>query len=120
MMTVEDRLEGVGGVAQQMKTIGDLDRLGSALADAVGIGTGPVTGNDLDTGMLFQPRRQRLGLPVGQQVERAFPLQVADDRAVMLSTAEGEVIDVEHVRRLGGLQADRPNQARQGVGAERG
>ena len=52
MMTVEDRLEGVGCVAQQMKAVGDLDRLGSALADAVCIGAGPITGDDLDTGML--------------------------------------------------------------------
>jgi hypothetical protein len=53
MMTVEERLEGVGCVARQMKAVGDLDRLGCALADAVGISAGPIAGDDLDAGMLF-------------------------------------------------------------------
>jgi hypothetical protein len=119
MMTVEHRLEGVGGVAQKMKTIGDLDRRGSALADAVGKGAGPVAGDDLGTGMLFEPRCQRLGLSVGQQVDRASAFEISEDRAVMLATAEGEVIDAKHTCRFGGLQDDRPNQAQHGVGAER-
>jgi hypothetical protein len=119
MVSVEYRLEGIGGIAQQMKPISDLDRLGSALADAVGKGAGPVAGDDLGTRMLFEPRCQRLSLTVGQQVDRASAFEIAEDRAVMLATPEGEVIDAQHTWRLGGFQDDRPDQAQHGVGAER-
>jgi hypothetical protein len=102
-----------------MKTIGDLDRLGSALADAVGKGAGLVVGNDFRTAVLFKPRCQRLGLSVGQMVDCASAFEIADNPAVMLATPEGDVIDAEYTRRFGGLQDDRLDQAQHSAGAER-
>src|SRR4051794_671175 len=102
-----------------MEAVGDLDRLGRAFADAVGIGAGAVTSDDLDTRVGLEPSLQGFGLPVGQQLEGAWLFQVADDRAVMLTTAERPVIDANHPRCPGRFQVDGPDQAQQGGGAER-
>ena len=74
---VEHLPERVTAVAQQVPAVGDLDRLRRPLADAVGVGTGAVAADDLDAGMALEPGRQRLGLPVGQQVDDAAALEVA-------------------------------------------
>ena len=55
VVSVEHRLQGIGTVAQEMPTVGDLERLRCALPDAVGIGASPIAGHDLDRGIPLQP-----------------------------------------------------------------
>ena len=61
MMTVESVAHGIAQIAQQVEPVGNLDRLRSAGANAVGKGTGPVAGDDLDAGMRLQPGGDGLG-----------------------------------------------------------
>jgi hypothetical protein len=67
--------------------IGHLQCLRSPLPSAIGISVGSISGNDLHTWMRPQPAGQGLGLAVGQQINRATPLQVDQDRAIALSLA---------------------------------
>lgn len=54
-MAIENLHQRLGAVLQQMEAVGDLDRVRSAAAHAVGVGAGPVAGDDLGTGMALQP-----------------------------------------------------------------
>jgi hypothetical protein len=61
MMAVESVAHGIPEIAQQVEAIGNLDRLRSPDSNAVGIGAGPVAGDDLDAGMGLQPGGDGLG-----------------------------------------------------------
>jgi hypothetical protein len=84
-----------------MPPICDLHGVRGSLARAIGIGPGPVTGDNLDTRVLAQPSRQGLGLPIRQQVDHPVALQVDQDGAVAVTTAPRPVINRQHTR--GGL-----------------
>jgi hypothetical protein len=93
MMSVKDARQGVAEIAQKMPAIRNLDRFRSAGPNTIGIAAGPIPGDDLDTGMLFQPRLDRLGLAVTQQVNRSVSIfQIDDDSAVASATTPGPVI----------------------------
>ena len=64
----------------------------------------------LDGGLRAQPVAQRLGLPVGQQVDDAASLEVDDDRAVGLPAAQRPVVDADDPRRLHGRQRQASHQ----------
>jgi hypothetical protein len=116
---VERLGQGVAEVAQQVPAVGDLDRLRRAAADAVGVGAGAVTRDDLHAGVGPQPRPDGLRVAVGQQVDRAVALQVDDERAVAPATAPGPVVDADDARRRGHRQRRRLDQAQQRVAADR-
>jgi hypothetical protein len=119
-MTVESVAHGIAEIAQQVEPVGDLDCLRSPGPNAVGIGAGPVTGDDLDAGMRLQPGGDRLGLAIGQEVDGAIgALQIHDQGAVALATAPGPVIDTDDARRRCRFNRDSPDQAQQGVAADR-
>ena len=67
MMAVESVAHGIAEIAQQVEPVGNLDRLRSPGANAVGIGAGPVAGDDLDAGMRLQPGGDGLGLRSGSR-----------------------------------------------------
>ena len=78
--------------------VADLDGIRSPPADAVGIAAGAITGNDLSTGMILQPGRNRVTLAVRQQVDRPVALQIDDDGAVALAPPPCPVIDADDAR----------------------
>lgn len=109
----------VGAVAQEVEAVGDLDCFWRTLADAVGIGAGPIACDDLDARMSLEPVLQGFRLPVGQQLDGAWLFQVADHCPVVLTTAEGPVIDANHPRCPRRFQFDCPDQAQHCCRAER-
>ena len=80
MMTVESGAHGIAQIAQQVEAVGHLDRLRSAGANAVGKGTGPVAGDDLDARMILQPGGDGLGTAIRQQLDRLHKMAQAAGR----------------------------------------
>jgi hypothetical protein len=118
-MPIESPRHGIIEVAQEMPPIADLDGIRSPTADAVGIAAGAITGNDLSTGMILQPGRNRVTLAVRQQVDRPVALQIDDDGAVALAAPPGPVINADDARRRSRFNRRGPDQAQQGVAADR-
>jgi hypothetical protein len=54
-MTSQDMLQDFAQIAQQMETVGDLQRIGRALAGSFGVSTRPVTTDHLRWGVVAQP-----------------------------------------------------------------
>jgi len=119
VVPVEHPGQGVAEVAQKVPAICNLNGLGRAAANAVGVSTGAVTRDDLDAGMVVQPSPNRLRLTVGQNIDRTVALQIDDERAVMLAPAPSPVIDADDARRRRRRQRRRPDQAQQRVAADR-
>jgi hypothetical protein len=69
--------------------------------------------------MILQPSRDRVTLAVGQQVDRPVAFQIDDDRAVALAAPPGPVIDADDARRRCWFNRHSPDQAQQGVAADR-
>lgn len=65
---VDHRLDRLAEMARQVPAICHPNGIGRALADAVGMGAGPIPGGDRDAGRLAQPGGQGLGLPVWRQI----------------------------------------------------
>ena len=100
-----DRLLGVlGQVVPQVPAVGDLDRARRARPGALGVVAGPVPADDPRAGMRRQPRLQRGGLPVRQQVDHVPGAHVHQHRPVDLALGQREVIDPEYLRRGGDLR----------------
>jgi hypothetical protein len=98
VVPVEHPGQGVAEVAQKVPAVRDLDGLGRAAANAVGVSTGAVTRDDVDAGMVAQPSPNRLRLAVGQNIDGTVALQIDDDRAVALSLAPSPVVDADDAR----------------------
>ncbi len=95
-----DRLLGIfGQVVPQMPAIGDLDRVRRARPGALSVVAGPVPADDLRAGMRRQPRLQRGGLPVRQQVHHVPGTHVHQHCPVDIALGQREVIDSEDLRR---------------------
>jgi hypothetical protein len=87
-----------------MPAVGHLDRVRRALARAVGVSSGPVTADHLRARVRGQPRLQRGGLAVGQQLDRLPGGQVHQHGAVDPPFPEGEIIHAGHLRRSADLR----------------
>jgi hypothetical protein len=66
-MLVEHLLQGLGEIAQEMPSIGDLRGGRSPLPRPVGVGGRAVACNHLDARMGLEPLRQGLGRPIREQ-----------------------------------------------------
>lgn len=88
----------VAQIAPQMPAVADLHRVGQRPTNRLGVGGRAVPAHDFDLCLSAQPCRQRVGLPVGQDID-AFPgLGIDDDRGVAVAAAQGEVVDPDHSR----------------------
>jgi hypothetical protein len=96
--------EGFGEVLYQMQTVRDLRRGGYPLAHALGIRTGPIPRDDLYPRVCLEPLRHRLGRAVRQQRHGLVALQVHEDGAIGVPSAQGEIIHAQHGR--GGGRGD--------------
>lgn len=97
-MAFQHALHGFAPIADQVSAISYLERLRRSLSSPLGIVTGAVARDDLDAGMIVQPRCQRFRLPVRQKIDRAMLLQIDQDRPVGVSFPLGPVVHSEHSR----------------------
>ena len=103
-----------------MPAIGNLDRIRSTGPHAVGMAAGPIAGDDLDAGMRLQPRLDSLSLAVTQQINRSvLILQIDDNGAIASTTTPCPVINADDARGRRFRDRNRPDQAQQGVAADR-
>jgi len=65
IMLVGEALDGITEIPEQVPSVGDLDSGGCTLADPVGIGASPITGDDLHARMPAQPGGHCCGFPIG-------------------------------------------------------
>ena len=92
MVAINDGPNGIAEVAQQVPTVGHLDRLLRALPNSIGVGTSTVARDNFNSGMLTEPIRQRLGLAVRQQIYDLIALKIDENRAVAMSTPPSPII----------------------------
>ncbi|MBB2965254.1 hypothetical protein FHU13_005683, partial [Methylobacterium sp. R2-1] len=93
--------EGGAAVLHQMPAVGDLDRRGQRPRRGLAVAAASVTCEDGDLGMGGEPCLDGAALAIRQEGDDAPPLQVADQRAVALPTAEGPIVDADHGQGLG-------------------
>jgi len=72
-------LDPVAQVLHQVKGVGDLPRLWSALTGCVGVDTVTIMGDQLDAGSLGQPRRGAGSRAIGQHVDHSPTFEVDRD-----------------------------------------
>jgi hypothetical protein len=98
-------------------TVGDLHRIRGAEAGALGVGTGPITADDLHAWMSAQPGRQHRRSALGQQIQRAPGARIDDHRAVMVTATKREVVHPDHGRVVHRRVGQCPQQAQEAVPA---
>lgn len=79
LVALHDAAQRLGGVDQEVPTVGDLDRARRAGAGRLGAGAGPVAADHGDARVGGEPVPHRRGRPARQEVDGAAPLEVADD-----------------------------------------
>ena len=80
-----------------MEAIGNLNRIRRSCG--LGVRAGAVPHDDLDPGMLFDPRDHGGLLPIGQEAEHAVALEIDEDRPVAPPSAPARIIDADDARR---------------------
>src|SRR5579871_1895925 len=99
-MVQEEGFERGREVLKQMEAIGHLDRFWCAPSCSLGIPATSVPTDDLWAPVLLQPGHQGFRLTVRQEIDDAVPLEVDHDRAITVTTTEGEVVDAQNARRV--------------------
>ena len=107
------------GVFYQVPAVGNLDRSGAPLSGSLYISCTTIPRDDSDRGPCGEPSGNRCCLTIGQQIDDAASLQIADDRSVLLTTLERPVIDTDYTRDLHRQRRMAPDNAQQGVLADR-
>lgn len=113
VLTGQESLDGLAPVLQEVPAIRHLHRARCALADPFGVLRRAVTGDEFDTKIRVQPRREGRRFPVGQQRDRLAALSVDEDGAIGVALPQGPGIDAEDLMRRGcrlRLVAEQPQE----------
>ena len=120
-MPVESLKKRLGGIAEQMPSVGHLDGARGALTHAVGICPSSIARDDRRSRVLAQPCRKAACIAIWQEVDDASLFEVTEDRPVALTTSPSPIVDAEHTRAGAADGRSRtPDQAKQAVGTQRG
>jgi hypothetical protein len=87
--------KGSTRVLHQVPTVGDLVRLGARTRHGMTITGAPITRDDVDAGMVRQPRLNGGWMTIRQEIDDATTLEVADDGAIALAPLPREVVDAD-------------------------
>lgn len=87
--------ERIRHILDAVKSIGNVQRVRSALTCTVGICTCTIAANNFDAGMIPQPLGQRLSGAIGQEVNRALQFAINQDGAVGMAFAECKIVDAD-------------------------
>src|SRR5262245_7838329 len=93
MLGIKESLDRLCHIRKQMPAIGNLNGRRSALPRAVSIGAGAIVADELHSGILLEPSRQRRRIAVWKEINRRAPLKVHQNRAVTLPFVLRPVID---------------------------
>jgi hypothetical protein len=118
----ENLVECGTGVGRQMETIGDLDCVRRALLTAFRVCARTIANDDLHSWMLAEPIGEHFRGPIVQQVNWSVRFEVNQERAISACTpltAQSQVIDAQHSRRLNRWIAQRVQQSQQRIRAAR-
>lgn len=97
---IDDGQEGIMEITDQMPSIRDLDGCWGTLPNAVGIGSCAIAGDNLNAGMIAEPRRECAALPIGQQIDHLVSFEIHENGAIMMTTPPGPVVDAENTGRF--------------------
>jgi hypothetical protein len=117
IMPVTQGLDGLPKIAEQVPPISDLNSTRRTLADAVGVGTCTIAGDDLDARAVPQPSGQRCGFTIREKVDHLVRLQVDQHSAVVTATSPRPVVDTQNPRRCDGSDRLSGRQSEQRVRA---
>jgi hypothetical protein len=92
-MLGEHPLQRLTCIPAQMEAVGNLDRCGRCVPDRIGVGTGPITADDLGGSVLGQPCRRRLSSPIRQQIHHPLCFQIDEHRPVAVPPPHCKVVN---------------------------
>jgi hypothetical protein len=92
LVLVEEVFQSVAEIAQKVPSICYLLGVWSPVSGALSVSLRTVAANHLDAGMGFEPVRQALCRPIGQEVDDDMALKIIKDRAVVVAPAQREII----------------------------
>jgi hypothetical protein len=114
-MPIEDPFDHIAEIVDDMEAIGNLDCLWGAARRSLSISRTPISCQDLNTGMGFEPVRQGARRTILKQLDGAAQLFIDQDGPVRPATPLTPVVHPEHMRgshrRQWGLR-DQPQQRR--------
>nr|WP_246102561.1 hypothetical protein [Methylobacterium terricola] len=115
MSPMKPAFDGLPHGGEQMPSIGDLLRLGSAKACTSSILGRAITGDECDAGLPFEPAGHRGCGVIREEVDDAVTVEIDDDRAVSAALPDRPVVDPDPdgSERVGHRQAgDEPQHSR--------
>jgi hypothetical protein len=81
-----------------VKSVGDLDGIGSSLPNACGRGFGAVTSHDLDIGMGLEPRGHSLSRSILEYVDGTPLFKIDNDGAIAIAFAPRPIVQSDDCR----------------------
>ncbi|BAR47373.1 hypothetical protein Maq22A_2p42770 (plasmid) [Methylobacterium aquaticum] len=115
MGPLEPAFDGLPHVGEQVPSIGDRLRLGSAEACTSGILGRAIPSDEFDAGVPFEPAGYRGCRAIREEIDDAVTVEVDDDRAVTAALPDRPVVDADPdgSRRVGHRHAgDEPQHGR--------
>jgi hypothetical protein len=94
-----------------MEAISDLNSLRRTSRRATDILWAAVASDNLNTGMLLEPRFEYRGAPLGQQIDRTSLFQVEQNGSIALAFAERKIINAKDTWRNDRWSRDLPYEA---------
>jgi hypothetical protein len=95
-MPIKDMLDYIAEIVDHVEAIGNLHRLWGTTCRPLVIGCTPISGQDLNAGMTFEPTGQRGRRAIFEQLDGAAPLLIHQDGSIRSATPLTPVIDSEH------------------------
>ena len=110
---LQETVEGLAEILQQMEAIGDLLRVRRAASGTIRVEIAAIPRDHADTGACVEPRRDRIGGALGEQIDHAMPCEVAEDRAVASPFLPRPVVHTNHLGPDGERERCRAHEAQQ-------
>jgi hypothetical protein len=117
VLASHDLLQRLHEILEDVEAIRHLQRLWRAARGPIRKVRAAVTTDDHDLRLRLQPGRERVRLAIRQEVNDVTPLEIDEERAVTMATADTPVIDTHHPWRRSRWQRCPSDLAQQRIGA---
>lgn len=98
IVLIAETPHGITEISEQMPSVGHLNSIRCALANAIGISTSTITGDDLNAGTIAQPCGECRRFAVRQEIDDLIRLQVHQYRAVAVPASPCPIVHSENTR----------------------